>query len=93
MGKGDFLLRLDPELLAEVRKAAEGEGVSVSGFIREAVALRLSQGSFPRPASRADLLAEIADVASKVRAGFVLVPAAEVPAPGSWSGLMDGEVP
>lgn len=93
MGKGDFLLRADPELLGQVRKSAEAEGISVSDFIREAIGLRLAQAGIPRPESRADLLAEIADVAARLRAGFVLVPSAEVPASGSWSGLMDGEEP
>jgi Ribbon-helix-helix protein, copG family len=96
MSKGDFLLRLDPEVLEQVRKAAAAEGLSVSDFVRQGIELRLGQAGTPRSASRADLLAEIAAVALKLRAGFTLVPSAEVPdeaRPGSWSGIIDQEAP
>jgi hypothetical protein len=88
-----FLLRLDPELLDQARKAAEAEGLSVSDFIREGVALRLEQAGFPRSVTRESLLAEIADTAAKLRSGYVLVPSAEALPPGSpdsWSGIMEG---
>ena len=96
MGQGDFYLRLGPEKLAEVRKAAEGEGLTVSGFIREAIELRLTQGGFPRSASRADVLAEIAEVTAKLGKGFILVPGAEARASGTadpWAAMMDQEGP
>lgn len=96
VSKGDFLLRLDPEVLDQVRKAAEAEGATVSDFIREGIELRLAQAGTPRSESRADLLAEIADLALKLRSGFVLVPSAEaLPAghPDSWSRRMDDEEP
>ena len=91
-----FLLRADRNLLDQARKAASAEGISVSDFIRQGIELRLQQAGSPRPAAREELLAEIADVASKLRAGFVLVPSAEdLPPgrPGSWSGIMDGREP
>lgn len=96
MSKGDFLLRLDPETSDQVRKTAAAEGVSMSDFIREGIELRLEQAGIPRSVSRADVLAEIADIASRLRSGYVLMPSAEVPGsagPGSWSGLMDREGP
>lgn len=93
MGQGDFYLRLGPEKLAEVRKAAEDEGVSMSDFIREGVDLKLERAGFPRSVSRADVLAEIAEIAAKLRSGFTLVPSAEAAGPGSWSEFMDGEAP
>lgn len=94
MSKGDFLLRLDPEELERVRKAAADEGITASDFIREGIGLRHRQAGIPRPESREDLLREIAVIAEKLRSGHVLMPSAEVPAPGhpdSWSGLMDEE--
>lgn len=93
MGTGNFYLRLDPELLDQVRKTAEAEGVTVSDFIREGVSLRLAQAGIPRSETRESILAEVADVASKLKAGFVLVPSAEASAsgpPDSWSGIMEG---
>lgn len=88
-----FLLRADRNLLDQARKAASAEGISVSDFIRQGIELRLQQAGIPRPESREDLLAEIADVASRLRAGYVLVPSAEALPPGrpdSWSGIMEG---
>lgn len=96
MGKGDFLLRLDPDELERVRKAAHAEDRTVSGFIREGIALRLEQAGISRSETRESLLAEIADTALKLRKGYVLVPSAEAlpPArPDSWSGLMEREEP
>lgn len=95
MGKGDFLLRLDPDELERVRKAAHSEGKTVSDFIREGIEMRLVQAGFPRQATRESLLAEIADTAAKLGKGYVLVPSAEAlppDRPDSWSGIMgDGE--
>jgi hypothetical protein len=93
VGKGDFLLRLDPEELERVRKAAADEGITASDFIREGIGLRFGQAGISRPETRETLLAEIADTAGKLRRGYVLVPSAEAlppDSPGSWSGLMDG---
>jgi Ribbon-helix-helix protein, copG family len=92
VSKGDFLLRLDPDELDRVRKAAHAEGKTVSDFIREGIEMRLVQAGFPRPATRESLLAEIADTAAKLRSGYVLVPSAEAlppERPDSWSGIMD----
>lgn len=96
MGKGDFLLRMDPEQLDQVRKCAAAEGISVSDFIRQGIALRQENMGMPRSETRESILAELADVASKLKAGFVLVPAAEASSsdgPSTWSGLMDREEP
>lgn len=95
MSKDGFLLR-GPELLAQARKAASDEGVSVSEFIRQGIVLRLEQGSPPRSETREDILAELAEVLGKLRKGWVLVPASEAgtsAGPGSWQSLMDGEGP
>jgi hypothetical protein len=96
VGKGDFLLRLDPEELERVHKAAADEGITASDYIREGIGLRHQQAGIPRPETRESILAEVADVASKLKAGFVLVPSAEAESsggPDSWSGLMDREGP
>ncbi len=87
---------MDPEVLDQVRKGAEAEGISVSDFIREGIALRLQQAGIPQSGSRADLLAEIADLALKLRAGYVLVPSAEALPPGpsnTWASLLNGGEP
>jgi ribbon-helix-helix CopG family protein len=92
VSKGDFLLRLDPDELARVRKAARDEGRTVSDFIREGIELRLEQAGIPRSVTRESLLGELADTLAKLRKGYILVPAAEgLPPgnPGSWSGMMD----
>jgi hypothetical protein len=92
VSKGDFLLRMDPDELDRVRKAAAAEGKTVSDFIREGIEMRLVQAGFPRQATRESLLEEIADTAAKLARGYVLVPSAEAlppDSPGSWSGIMD----
>lgn len=92
MSKGDFLLRLDPDELDRVRKAAQAEGRTVSDFIREGIEMRLAEAGFPRSVTRESLLAELADTAAKLGKGYVLVPSAEAlppGEPGSWSGIMD----
>jgi hypothetical protein len=88
VSSGDYLLRLSAEKLAEVHKAALSEGVTLSAWLREAVDAKLAGGDLPRPASRQDVLREVADVAGKLRAGFVLVPCAEVPG-SSWSDVLE----
>ena len=93
VSKGDFLLRLGPEKLAEVGKAADSEHLTVSDFIREGIELRLEQAGIPRSVTRESLLAEIADTTAKLRSGYVLVPSAEAlpsGSPDSWSGIMEG---
>jgi hypothetical protein len=99
VGRGDFFLRLGPEKLDLVRKAAEAEGLSVSDFIREGIEMRLNGGSRPSSAGRRAALRELAHVLSRLDSGFVLVPAAEVPGPsprGSsdpWTDFLDGGKP
>ncbi len=59
MRKSNVALRLQPSLLAEVRKVAEAEGVSVNQFITVAVAEKLSalrtEDYFRERAARADI--------------------------------------
>jgi hypothetical protein len=91
-----FLLRADPDLLDQARKAALAEGISVSDLIRQGIELRLAQGGFTRPETREGLLAEIERIARLLRAGHVLVPAHEVlPSgpPDAWTGMMEPEGP
>jgi hypothetical protein len=93
VGTGNFYLRLDPELLGQVRKTAEAEGLTVSDFIREGIRLKLAQAGIPRSVTRESLLAEIASTAAMLGKGYVLVPSAEALPPGdpgSWSDLMGG---
>lgn len=92
MGKGDYLLRMEPGDLERVRKAARAEGRTVADFIREGIEMRLAHAGFPRSATREALLEELAGVVSRLSRGYVLVPAAEAlppDGPGSWSGIMD----
>jgi hypothetical protein len=64
MRKSNFALRLQPSLLAEVRKLAEQEGVALNQLINVAVAEKLSAlrtaDFFAERAARADLPAALA---------------------------------
>ncbi len=59
MRKSNFALRLQPSLLDEARKVAEGEGVALNQFINVAVAEKLSalrvESYFQERAARADI--------------------------------------
>jgi hypothetical protein len=59
MRKSNFALRLQPSLLAEVRKLAEQEGVALNQLINVAVAEKLSAlrtaDFFAERAARADI--------------------------------------
>jgi hypothetical protein len=64
MRKSNFALRLQPSLLAEVRKLAEQEGVALNQLINVAVAEKLSAlrtaDFFAERAARADIPAALA---------------------------------
>jgi hypothetical protein len=64
MRKSNFALRLQPSLLAEVRKLAEQEGVALNQLINVAVAEKLSAlrtaDYFAERAARADIPAALA---------------------------------
>lgn len=91
--KGNFLARLGEERHERAAKLAAERAISVNQLICEAVDLLLEGGEVPSSGARKAVLAEIADIASRLRAGFTLVPSAEAPGSGSWSEFMDGEAP
>lgn len=88
MGRREFLLRVDEDDLEAARKAAAEEGLSVNAWLCQAVQEKLTAGHQSRPADYREALQFLADTASKLGNGFVLVPGSE--APGSpWDQLMN----
>ena len=78
-------LRLQPSLLAEVRKVAEAEGVSVNQFITVAVAEKLSalrtEDYFRERAARADIPRAL-EILSRAGVGNLPVEGDELPPEG-----------
>lgn len=83
MGKGGYLLHLDPEDYERLRKAAAAEGVPMSQLLREGMEMRISAGQ----QSSASLTAALRLVArTALRLADGASPAAV--SPGSWDEAM-----
>jgi predicted DNA-binding protein len=90
VSKGEFLLRLDPDMRQRLAEASRKEGMPMSDIIREGIEMRLSGRRKSSSAARKAALLELSDLARRLADGHILMPGAEVP-PDPWTGLMDRE--
>jgi hypothetical protein len=84
MGKGGYLLHLDPETDERLRKAAAAEGVPMSQLLREGLEMRLSAGQ-QGSASLTAALRLVAETALRLAGEGLPAPAGA----SSWDVLMD----
>ena len=89
MSRGDHLTRMGPERYSAASAAAAAAGMSLNAFVCKAVDAAIEGGGMSSSAARDLALAEIGDVASRLRQGFLLVPADET-GTSHWDHLMKG---
>jgi LmbE family N-acetylglucosaminyl deacetylase len=90
MGRGEVLARLGPERHETAAKAAAEAGMSLNAFICKAIDAALEGGGMPSSEAREQALAEVADIAARLRGGFVLVPADEAEK-SHWDQMMGAQ--
>jgi hypothetical protein len=87
----EVLLRLDDADHAALAKLAAGSDMSVTGLIREGVAMVLakySDGHSPSSADYRAAAATLAEVMAKLADGHILVPRPQ-PEDATWDGILD----
>jgi len=90
MGSGDHLTRMGPERHAAASKAAAAAGLSLNAFVCRAVDAALEGGGMSSSEARDKALAEVADIAVRLREGYVLVHPDE-DAKSHWDQLMEDQ--
>jgi hypothetical protein len=88
--KSVYPLRLGPEERRLLAETSAREGVPMSQLLREGLAMRCKEGS---PASSAGLsaaLRQLAELASRLDSGWILVPPGEA-GPSSWGEILGEE--